>query len=144
MIDVHHVQRMRPGQMVQAYLLASYCYYWLDLSPLTDHAFDLLARQLLACYDEIEHQHKDLITKSDLKMGTLLLTEDKYPGIIRNPVPILDEQGKMTRWVDSNAKLFYEKAISGELARTLEGKLHPVGTIARLPTAEQLALFDEG
>jgi hypothetical protein len=69
--------------LVNYYLLASYCYYLLDESPLTDDAFDYLCKRLLDVFDQVEHQHKHLITKADLEAGTCLLREDQFPLIVR-------------------------------------------------------------
>ena len=143
MLDVHHIQRMKPGQMVSCYLTAAYCYYHLDISPLTDYAFDLLARQLLACWDEVDHIHKHLITKDELLMGTLLLAEDKYPSRIRSPIPVAFEDGRILRWEMHAARLYYDRCVSGEMAKRLEPHLNPVGTVAKTPTIEQLDLFEK-
>lgn len=82
MIDVDLVSRMRGGHLIHHYLLASYCYYQMDESPLTDPAFDLLCKRLLELFDTFEHPHKYLITKDDLTAGTCLLKPDQYPSIV--------------------------------------------------------------
>ncbi len=64
------------NMMVPWYLMASYAYYKQDKPILTDSFFDEMAKTMLACWDDIEHFHKHLITKDDLQAGTYL---GKYP-----------------------------------------------------------------
>lgn len=69
-----------PGRLlVSHYLLASYCYYWQNCSPMMDHAFDQLCVRLLKEYDDIEHEHKHLVEKEALTAGTCLLSHESYP-----------------------------------------------------------------
>jgi hypothetical protein len=89
MIEVHTVMRMKGGHLVQHYLMASYLYYHMNLSPMTDAAFDKLCERLLAQYDSIDHPHKYLIDKGELESGTgFYIPENQYPHIIRNPLSI--------------------------------------------------------
>lgn len=64
---------------VKWYLAASYGYYILGDTILTDTYFDQLAVRLRRVWDEVSHPHKDLITEDDLWCGSLLLAEEKYP-----------------------------------------------------------------
>lgn len=82
------VERMRPGHLVHHYLLAAYCYYWLNESPLTDHAFDLLCLRLHEVYDTFEHPHKYLVNKEHLEAGTCLLAIDQYPTIVTSGIGV--------------------------------------------------------
>jgi hypothetical protein len=59
--------------------MCSYAYYQLDESFMTDHEFDMLAKWLLENYDNIEHSHKKLVSKDDLRAGTYL---GEYPDIV--------------------------------------------------------------
>jgi len=73
------------GSCLHWYLMASYLYYIKDLSLVTDHQFDGLAKRLLSEYDTFEHPHKFLINKSDLEAGTLFsLSELDYPLMVRS------------------------------------------------------------
>lgn len=58
------------------YLMAAYAYYVIDDPLLEDTTFDRLAKKMLANWDEIEHMHKDFITKDMLQAGTYL---GEYP-----------------------------------------------------------------
>ena len=73
-----------PNMMVPWYLMASYAYYEEDQPILSDGLFDGLAKRMLECWDDIDHQHKQLITVEDLEAGTLL-TRD-FPGRIKGAV----------------------------------------------------------
>jgi len=64
---------------IPMYLMCSYAYYMVDESLIPDHQFDALAKWILDNYDSIEHPHKELVTKDDLKAGTYL---GKYPDIV--------------------------------------------------------------
>ena len=60
--------------------MAAYAYYVEDDPIMSDWDFDKLACTLLEEYDRIEHQHKHLVTKEDLKAGTYL---GEYPEIVK-------------------------------------------------------------
>lgn len=64
------VARMPGGMLVQTYLIASYLYYLQDKSLLTDDAYDLTCTRLDKEWDQIEHHHKFVITRSDLSATT--------------------------------------------------------------------------
>tara|TARA_B100001094_G_scaffold131313_1_gene127142 strand:- start:27720 stop:28022 length:303 start_codon:yes stop_codon:yes gene_type:complete len=66
------------NRTVPLYLMASYAYYVLDKPILADHSFDSMAKIMLECWDDIEHMHKEYITKDDLRAGTFL---GKYPSM---------------------------------------------------------------
>ena len=68
---------------VARYLMSAYAYYELDDPLMTDGQFDKLGTWLLTHYDDIDHQHKSLITKDDLKAGTYL---GKYPEMVKGAV----------------------------------------------------------
>lgn len=74
-----------PMSIVPWYLMASYLYYVHDVSLLTDALYDQLAKDMLAKWGDIKHQHKHLITPEDLKAGTLYrLKEEDYPNMTKN------------------------------------------------------------
>jgi len=64
---------------IAKYLMCAYAYYQLDKNLILDTEFDQLAKDILANYDNIEHMHKHLVTKKDLKAGTYL---GEYPSIV--------------------------------------------------------------
>ena len=64
------------NMMVPWYLMASYAYYKDDNPIFSDGFFDDLGKTMLVVWDDIEHFHKDLISKNDLHAGTYL---GKYP-----------------------------------------------------------------
>ena len=63
--------------------MCSYAYYVEDKPLISDGEFDELAKWLLENYDNVEHMHKDLVTKGDLEAGTFL---GKYPNMVKGAV----------------------------------------------------------
>ena len=68
---------------IAKYLMCAYAYYELNKSLISDTEFDLLAKQILEDWDNIEHMHKYLLTKDMLKAGTYL---GEYPTMVRMAV----------------------------------------------------------
>jgi len=62
--------------MIPWYLMAAFAYYEQDDPILSDGLFDRLAKKMIQHWDELEHQHKEYISKDDLCAGTFL---GKYP-----------------------------------------------------------------
>lgn len=54
------------------YLMAAYAYYVEDDPIMEDRDFDLLAKKLLKDWDEVEHIHKEYLTKDMLEAGTYI------------------------------------------------------------------------
>ena len=81
------------GRVLQIYLMASYLYYHLSKSVMEDEQYDKLARILKNHWTEFEHQHKHLVTLSDLEAGTLYgLKASDYPGmVVGGALLMLDE-----------------------------------------------------
>jgi NAD-dependent DNA ligase len=63
--------------------MAAYAYYVEDKPFLEDHTFDRLATKMLNHWDEIEHFHKEFLTKDMLEAGTYL---GEYPSRIQGAV----------------------------------------------------------
>jgi hypothetical protein len=104
------LDRMHPGQLVQHYLMASYCYYQLNQSPLHDHVFDRLCVRLLGVLDQItDHQHAHLVHEDALHMGSCLLHEKDFPRMV---VMACDRYESLCQ--------------SGQMATMLEPHLMPV------------------
>ena len=78
---------------VVSYILgASYAYYTFNESVLSDECFDGMCRWLHDNWDSVEHQHKHLFTKEDMKNGSLFMLKPKdYPSIVQNSV---------AQWID--------------------------------------------
>ena len=76
--------------LVAWFLMASYQYYILDQSLISDELFDAVCKELLACWDYVHHMHKHLLLKSDLEAGTghRLKAED-YPEMVKNAATFL-------------------------------------------------------
>lgn len=72
--------------IVPWYLMSAYAYYEEDNPILSDHIFDRLAKKMLKEYENIEHIHKDHITKDDLTAGTFL---GEYPSRIKGALSAL-------------------------------------------------------
>ena len=58
------------NRLVPIYLMSSYLYYELDDSVLSDTQFDYLCKKLYDNWDKVEHMHKHLIDKANLKAGS--------------------------------------------------------------------------
>jgi hypothetical protein len=70
--------------MLQRFLTASYAYYRLNESVMSDSEYDHHARTLLLHWSEFDHVHKHLVTEADLEAGTLYgLKEEDYPGMVK-------------------------------------------------------------
>ncbi len=54
----------------QKFIYASYLYYWLDVSPMSDYEYDMLARKLLENYDSLTNKFKYRLTREALEAGT--------------------------------------------------------------------------
>jgi hypothetical protein len=68
------------GAKLQKYMMLSYLYYIRNRTVVSDEEYDQLAKDLLAGYDNFEHEHKKFVTKEDLEAGTLYhLKADAYP-----------------------------------------------------------------
>lgn len=52
------------------FLCASYLYYYLDESVISDQTFDWMCEEMLERWKTIEHPHKVFITKPMLKTGS--------------------------------------------------------------------------
>ena len=70
-------------KLVNVYLMASYAYYHLHESPMTDEEFDLLCYLLIERYDQITHQHKHLLDMEALKAGTGFHISE-YPMMVKH------------------------------------------------------------
>jgi NAD-dependent DNA ligase len=68
---------------IAKYLMCAYAYYVEDDALISDAEFDELGKWLLQNYDSVEHMHKHLVTKDDLKAGTYL---GKYPTMVKGAV----------------------------------------------------------
>jgi NAD-dependent DNA ligase len=68
---------------IAKYLMCAYAYYVEDDALISDAEFDELGKWLLQNYDSVEHMHKHLVTKDDLRAGTYL---GKYPTLVKGAV----------------------------------------------------------
>jgi hypothetical protein len=85
MLTKNTVEQLPVGALVHQYLLASFAYYIMHTSPMTDDAFDYVCEKLLQEYDNFEHQHKKYIDKEALKAGTAYhMKETDYPSIVQH------------------------------------------------------------
>ena len=76
--------KKNPNTAVSFFLMASFCYYCLFESVLADETYDRLAKYLLDNYDKLDHPHKHLFDKEDLRAGTLYkLKGEAYPLIVQ-------------------------------------------------------------
>lgn len=110
MLTKRHIDMLPLRLLVSHYLMASYCYYQQDCSPMSDEAFDYLCVRIERSYTRIEHPHKGLVDREALTAGTCLLAEKKYPSRVR------------LGW-----RQYYASAVNGFLEDELE-KLYGVFT----------------
>jgi len=74
-----------PNLAIPWLLMASYLYYLRYESILSDTAFDLLCRQTLDVFNQLNHEYKHLITEPDLAAGSLFtLNDSDYPADIKS------------------------------------------------------------
>lgn len=72
--------RCSANASVSWFLMASYAYYVLNQSIVTDDCYDGMAKDILASWGTLTHQHRHLISLEDLKAGTLFaLKASDYP-----------------------------------------------------------------
>jgi NAD-dependent DNA ligase len=77
-------------KLLQKFLMASFLYYQMNRSPISDCEFDQVCQDLLAEWDNFEHQHKYLVTPDDLRAGTGFAIKT-YPLMVRHAA---------LRWLD--------------------------------------------
>lgn len=96
------VMGMSPNSAIPWFLMASYLYYQHDVSLLSDSLYDQMAKAILEAWDELEHDHKKLIRKSDLIAGSLYrLKATDYPNRTKAAAVTLadDELGIKVKYV---------------------------------------------
>ena len=59
-----------PNMLIPYYLMFSYLYYEKDIVLIDDGEFDQMCKNLYDKYDDLEHMHKNLVSKGDLTAGT--------------------------------------------------------------------------
>jgi len=66
-MELHNISINR---LVPIYLMSSYLYYEHDKNVLDDTQFDYLCKKLYDNWDSVEHMHKHLLDKDNLKAGS--------------------------------------------------------------------------
>ena len=74
------------NMLVPWYLMSAYAYYKEDDPILSDAVFDRMAKRIYQHWDEIDHFHKDYLTKEDLHAGTYL---GEYPSRVEGALKSL-------------------------------------------------------
>lgn len=82
------------NMLVPWYLMAAYAYYVEDDPIVGDSVFDLMAKRILDQWDQIEHRHKDCLTKDMLVAGTFL---GEYPPQVEGAVRDIRDTYKRKR-----------------------------------------------
>ncbi len=77
---------------VPLYLMMAFAYYKQDNPFTSDSCFDETAKFILDNWDEIEHRHKDFLSKDSLKAGTYL---GAYPSIVEGAVESFRKLGPL-------------------------------------------------
>jgi hypothetical protein len=90
MLDDHAAKLFAKNinMMVPWYLMASYAYYKQDDAIFSDGFFDEMGKTMLACWDDIQHFHKEYISVGDLEAGTFL---GEYPSRVEGGLASLRE-----------------------------------------------------
>lgn len=111
MLPVSVVERMKPGQLLQHYLMASYCYYHLNESPMADSTYDRLCQRLAQVFDSFDHPQKHIVSKDDITDGGtgFYIRAEDYP-----------------RMVVQACQTYDALCLSGQMADRLEPHLLPV------------------
>jgi hypothetical protein len=76
-----YIDELSPNSLLAWFLISSYCYYVLSEPVMTDMDFDYLTERLKEEYDNVNHPHKLLVTKDNLKAGTGF--DIDYPTIVK-------------------------------------------------------------
>jgi len=66
-MELHNISINR---LVPIYLMSSYLYYEHDKNVIDDTQFDYLCKKLYDNWDSVEHMHKHLLDKDNLKAGS--------------------------------------------------------------------------
>ena len=66
----HRIWDKNPNMLIPYYLMFSYLYYEKDIVLIDDGEFDQMCKNLYDKYDDLEHMHKNLVSKGDLTAGT--------------------------------------------------------------------------
>ena len=66
----HRIWDKNPNMLIPYYLMFSYLYYEKDIILIDDGEFDQMCKNLYDKYDDLEHMHKNLVSKGDLTAGT--------------------------------------------------------------------------
>lgn len=70
-IDELNLMGMKPNLLFVRYLMASYLYYERDeVTPWTDHQYDVACKILYDKWEEVTHKHKVFVDHDSLKAGT--------------------------------------------------------------------------
>jgi hypothetical protein len=82
-----------PRAAINIYLMTSYLYYNRYVSAISDNNFDSICKYLYDHFDSVEHQHKHLLSKCDLKAGTgFAIKEEDYPMMVKQAAFLLERQ----------------------------------------------------
>jgi hypothetical protein len=75
-----------PNLALRKFLVASYAYYHLDSTIMSDTGYDSLAQYILKDWELIDHPHKRYVEKyGDLEAGSLFaMPEIEYPEIVKD------------------------------------------------------------
>jgi DNA ligase (NAD+) len=82
-------------ELVNLYYVASYAYYELEKSPLTDAQFDALCALLVQRYDEIDPADQDVIPLTALQAGTGYQLFGRYPHWVKDQLCTIPSEEKM-------------------------------------------------
>jgi hypothetical protein len=64
------ISKEGPSMYIPWFLILSWSYYVMDISPVRDTWFDEVCHTMLREWKNITHRHKDRISEEDLRAGT--------------------------------------------------------------------------
>ena len=64
------IEEVHPNRLVSYYCMSNYLYYEKEKNVLTDGDYDGLCKRILKEWSNINHQHKDKLSKEALEAGT--------------------------------------------------------------------------
>lgn len=79
------------NMLVPWYIMAAYAYYVDDSPIMDDNTFDRLTTKLLKNWDDVEHIHKEFLSKDMLEAGTYL---GDYPSQVKGAVDAIRQTYK--------------------------------------------------
>jgi len=79
--------------LIPWWLISSYAYYHLNISLITDYAFDFIGATIKKKYNQITHRHKYLVDIRSTQ-SAFYLAEQHYPMMVKGAATYLIEKAQ--------------------------------------------------